>query len=282
MSTYEGVTQGGFGDSLSSGAAFFTTDPSSIFVPSYGVGMKIRILSCAFALVGAMAFGSGATAMQSEPSVQPVKQDAPAKAKPGQDATQKAGTAQKTVDEKEGPGQAKKLPGGQKSAEAKQKEIAMKRQLATAESRYRIRSAKLARLAAIAEEKGDDAMAGKIAQLQAKNDGIREQKISQLRTRFGDEKVDAGLKRVDKIAGNRQAAASKVRQKAKSDRAQGKASAIKKSTGKQPAGKKAIGSNAKSVKGTVKKTNQKPLQKKKGAKKKGGDGQSPSKRGPKS
>lgn len=109
--------------------------------------------------------------------------------------------------------------GKNKAAKAKKavggKDIAMKRQLAGAESRYRVRSAKLAKLAAVAEEKGDADMAKRVADLQQKNDAKHEQKLAQLREQYGADKVDGALKQVDKVAGNRKAAAAKVRAKAK-------------------------------------------------------------------
>ncbi len=139
-----------------------------------------------------------------------------------QEATEKAADKVEKTDqeateiakEKVGSGKEEADAAKEKAAKAKT-DMAMKRQLANAESRYRVRSAKLAKLATIAEEKGDQEMIGRIAKLQTKNEGIRERKIVQLREKYGDETVDSGLKKVEAVAGNRKAVAEKVRSKAK-------------------------------------------------------------------
>ena len=88
---------------------------------------------------------------------------------------------------------------------------AMAEQLANAESRHRTRTAKLARLAEIAEEKGDVEMAARVTKLQKKNDGIYEKRIGQLNEKYGQSKVKAAQGKVEKKKGKPSEIAGKVK-----------------------------------------------------------------------
>ncbi len=192
--------------------------------------MKFRALTLGLAVFAA-SFNSGAALAQEDKKskIEPVTAESTTIQKTDETPANEAQAGKDKAEKTDKVDKAKKAVGGN--------DMAMKRQLAGAESRYRVRSAKLAKLAAVAEEKGDADMAARVAALQEKNDSKREQKIAQLREKYGDEKVDGALKKVDKIAGNRKAAAAKVKAKAKTGKQlkeQGKAgeAAKKKGLGK--------------------------------------------------
>jgi hypothetical protein len=91
---------------------------------------------------------------------------------------------------------------------------AMAEQLANAESRHRTRTAKLTRLAEIAEEKGDDEMAARVAKLQKQNDSVYEKKVGQLNEKYGQDKVKAAQGKVEQKKGKRSDVPGKVKGRA--------------------------------------------------------------------
>lgn len=172
--------------------------------------MKFRALTLGLAVLASSFLCDAGIAQEDNKSkIEPISAESTTTQKTQETPAKEAKTAGQETGEKakEGADKAQKAAGGA--------DMAMKRQLANAESRYRVRSAKLAKLAAVAEEKGDADMAKRVAELQKKNDGKRATKIAQLREKYGDAKVDGALKKVDKIAGNRNAAAARVKEKAK-------------------------------------------------------------------
>jgi hypothetical protein len=214
--------------------------------------MKFRALTLGIAVFVASFNGGAALAQEDEKSkIEPVSAESTTIQKTDETPANEA---------KAGKDKVKKAVGGG--------DMAMKRQLAGAESRYRVRSAKLAKLAAVAEEKGDADMAKRVAGLQQKNDSKHEQKLAMLREKYGAETVDGALKRVDKVAGNRKAAAAKVKAKAKTGKQlknkakAGDAGAVKKAGAKKADVKKADLKNVDAKKDGVKKA--KDAAKKKG------------------
>jgi len=117
---------------------------------------------------------------------------------------------------------------------------AMAEQLASAESRHRTRTAKLARLAEIAAEKDDAEMAARVSKLQKKNDDVYAKRVAQLNEKYGQDTVKAAQGKVEKKKGKPSEIAGKVKGRSSAKPVPGKKPAQAGKKAKE-VGKKATG-----------------------------------------
>ncbi len=112
---------------------------------------------------------------------------------------------------KEGAAEVKKTPGT---------DIALLRQVAAEEGRYRKRAAQVKRAREVATEKGDEKSLERIAALEQKNEKHHSKRLDELRDKYGADHVDASLERIEKgrksmLKGKGGVKAEKLRQKGK-------------------------------------------------------------------